>query len=221
MRLLTLFLFLFSLISCDTPMKTRDPGVSAGGSGIIQGGDGNVTDGSDKENEDGEDEGDGDGEEDNMTDVGFEQCNTNYQYFAGSAIGYMALCQSDNVETQFKVKLQNSDFSVGTCFVPVYIQSNGNSFKLGIAECVHNEADKVYDMILTKERSETINGVMVLKANALTPYMQCMSAKVDYLNAYPGCQMDYNCSMAADQYAQAVCSSFVSNYANYYKQISL
>jgi hypothetical protein len=154
------------------------------------------------------------------SESGFETCNLNYQYY-GTSIGSFALCQNSQNESSFKLKMEQTDTNTGTCFVPINIQSGGNSFSLGIAECVHNQANKVYSMTLSKTRAESINGVMVIKSNALNSYMQCMSAKTDYLNAYPGCQYDSNCTQAATNYANSVCTNFVQNYSAYYKQVNL
>lgn len=218
-----LVILLFIITACDTPMKTRDPyGNTIGTTGS----DSSVTDSNtDTSNDDDDSDDDSDDSDDSDDDVtsedGFESCNTNYQYYGGSPIGYFALCQNTDNETKYKLKMKSSDSSVGTCFVPVHIQSNGNSFKLGPAQCVHNEAAKLYNMTLYKERTENINGVMVIKANALNAYMQCMTAKVDYISAYPNCQYSSACLSAANQYANTVCTNFVNSYRNYYKQISL
>ena len=57
---------------------------------------------------------------------------------------------------------------------------------------------------------------MVIKSNALNAYMQCMSAKTDFINAYaPNCIYDANCLQAADNYAASICSQFVTTYKNY------
>lgn len=202
--------------ACDQPTRTRIPSNQTGTSGNTQ----NFTDPAIGD----EDGGGGD----NVTPVnpgeggdqmpGFENCILDYQYFV-SNIGSFALCQNQNQENRFKLKMQNSDLQHGTCFVPVHVQSNNQSFKLGIAECVKNQAGREYNMILTKERGEAINGVMVVKATAINAYMQCMSAKVDFISAYPGCQYDAACMQAADNYANSVCTQFVQVYSNDYKQV--
>lgn len=161
-----------------------------------------------------------DGSTDVTSEAGFENCNLNFQYYK-SSIGSWGLCQSSQNESSFKLKMQLTDANIGTCFVPVNIQSNGNSFSLGIAECVHNQANVVYPMTLSKTRAEAINGVMVIKANALNAYNTCMSAKNTYMNQYANCASYSSCVDAANNYATEVCTNFVSNYAVYYKQISL
>ncbi len=213
-RLFLLFTILFQ-VSCDTPMRTRDPFGKPLSDTTLSQSEEDVDSFLSDENLDDVNS------SDTLNSAGFDTCPSDYQYYAGDQIGYLLLCQSSQEEVSFKMKLKSTDLDIGTCFVPVHIRRDGNSFKLGIAECVHNEAGKLYDMRLTKERSESINGVMVIKANALNPYMQCMSAKVDYMNAYPGCQYNSSCMQAAQNYAYQVCSSFVSHYRNYYKQIRL
>jgi len=221
MKKMYLVVILILTVACDAPQKVRTTYTTTpSSSGTSGNGTDNATDGSNGG-------GTTDGgtttptTPDPTTEAGFENCNINYQFYGGSQIGYFGVCKNSTTETKFKLKMKSTDSTVGTCFVPINIQSNGNSFKLGIAECVHNEADKVYSMTLTKERSETINGIMVLKANALNSYMGCMSAKVDFMKAYPGCEYDYSCMQAAANYANQICTSFVQNYANLYKQISI
>ncbi len=104
--------------------------------------------------------------------------------------------------------------------VPIHIESAGNSYGLGIAECVNNEADKVYSMILRKNRAELINGVMVIKANALNSYNQCLGARASFINSNPGCQNSSTCMNAAQQYMNDICTSFVTNYGSFYKQVN-
>jgi hypothetical protein len=216
--------------ACDQPVRTRVSGsttsTSSGGTsnsgGVCQGGYVTASDGavvcSDNVDSGGTTTPVDDGN--TTTDPGFETCNLNFQYY-GTAIGSFGLCQNTQNESAFKLKMEQTDSNIGTCFVPINIQSGGNSFSLGAAECVHNQANKVYSMTLSKTRAENINGVMVIKSNALNSYMQCMSAKTDYMNAYPGCQYDANCTQAATNYANTVCTNFVQNYSSYYKQINL
>jgi hypothetical protein len=225
MKAINLLFFIFLLQACDTPQRTRNP------YGLELPVSSSETPGEDSKVSDVDSDGAGDDKSDDSTDggvsdtptttTGFEDCNLSFQFF-GNAMGYFGLCQNSEMETKFKLKMAMSDTSVGTCFVPIHIQNTGSSFKLGIAECVHNEANKEYEMTLTKDRGENVNGVMVIKSNALNAYMQCMSAKVDFINAYaPNCAYDSNCLQAADNYAANVCSQFVSTYKNYYKQVPL
>lgn len=157
-----------------------------------------------------------------VVDDGFADCNLGYQYYGGPQIKSFGICQSTLNETVFKVKLAEQDLSVGTCFVPVHIINGGSSFKLGIAECVHNRADQEYDMTLTKERGEPVNGVMVIKAGpAINAYMSCMSAKVDYIRSIPNCQYSQSCVQQADNWANHVCTQFVGTYSTFYSQVNL
>lgn len=156
------------------------------------------------------------------SEPGFENCNLGYQYFGGSQIGSFGLCQSELNQNTFRVRLAQTDTSVGTCFVPLHINSDGSSFKLGIAECVHNQADTIYPMILTTERSEEINGVMVIKAGApVAQFFDCMNARATYFAAVPNCQFNQQCVSQADQFANNICTSFVGNYNTFYSQVNL
>lgn len=153
-------------------------------------------------------------------DQGFSNCNMNYNYSLNS-LGYIGLCQSSLDQRQFKFKMSQTDTTNGTCFVPIHILSNGNSFKLGTAECVHNQADKVYYMTLNKNRSEQINGIMVIRASSLNSYMQCMNAKAYYIANHPGCEYQAQCMYYAEQYAYNTCTQFKNNHYNNYKQLNL
>jgi hypothetical protein len=223
MKKLNLLFFILLLQACDTPQRTRDlygnPVDNLTDDTKVSDVDDSSQDSGDDSQDDGSDDG---GVVDTpTTTTGFEDCNLSLQFF-GNTIGYFGMCKNTEYETKFKVKMALSDTSVGTCFVPIHIQTGGSSYKLGIAECVHNEANKEYEMTLTKDRAEIVNGVMVIKSNALNAYMQCMSAKVDFINAYaPNCAYDASCLQAADSYAANVCSQFVSTYKNYYKQVPL
>ncbi len=185
----------------------------------------------------------------NVTAPGYEHCS-NTTPFNGQSIGMFGLCRHSSDERKFRVKFANGSTS-GTCFVPTHRLNNGTSFKLGIAECVHNQAGFSYYMTLNKEtvaptftntRSEPINSVMVLSANAVNAYMGCMNAKESYLlsarqilgnNRSPACcyqavnsptglrclQTNPNCEQAANSHASTVCSDFVQNYSRQYKQV--
>jgi hypothetical protein len=244
--LLGLTLLSFITTSCDQPQRTRVPTSS------------NYVSGQDTDSEfpssynmgDGE-QGDGIGTGDGNTDTGsgtnsqgeagFQNCDISTQYNGGS-LGSFGLCQHDSDERRFKVKFSQSN-TAGTCFVPVHVQSGGNSFKLGIAECVHNQADNNYYMTLNKEmtppnfsypRAEALNGVMVISASSVNAYMGCMNSKEDFLVATQGCcyqKVPYNgryyclqpnaqCENTANNYANNVCGQFVQNHTNNYRQVS-
>lgn len=203
--------------SCDNPTRTRlqpvadivDPSTNNNVVGT-DGGSGQETPGSTPT------------DPDPTIDDGFQDCNLGYQYYGGSQIGNFGLCQSTLNPSVFKVKLAKADKSLGNCFVPVHIVDGGNSFKLGIAECVHNDAGKTYDMTLTRQRPEALNGVMVIKAgSAINAYMSCMSAKVDYMRSVPNCQYSQQCMIQANNHANYICTQFVGTYSTFYRQVNL
>lgn len=219
MKVLAGVLLFTVFAACDTPQRTRDPFGTA--TTPLDNGPSQVFDQDDDNGGDPQTSDDGINEDpsDPNSDPGFETCDLNFRFFA-SNIGYVGICQSEQSENNFKVKMSMAAANPanGTCFVPIHIQANNTSFKLGIAECVKQDANQVYDMTLTKDRPEEINGVMIVKAYAINAYMQCMSAKVDFMNAYPGCQFDPSCVQAAENYANSVCTQFVNTYPNDYKQ---
>ena len=216
MKIIFLMCTIFIFASCDNPTRTRFEPMDNVDPSLMQG---NPYPPQDSEEEDPPQTG---GTDVSIPEDGFEDCILGYQYYGGPNIGSFGLCQNNMNETRFKIKMANQDLSVGTCFVPVHIVSGGNSYKLGIAECVHNRAGQEYNMILTKERSEPINGVMVIKAGApLNAYMSCMSAKIDYMRSVPNCQYSQQCMYQADQYANQVCTQFVGTFSTFYKQVNL
>lgn len=226
MKKLILICF-FILVACDSPVRTRDPyGTPISTSATTSDDETNTQSDSNSSNgQSNSDNSSSDSSDSSTTDststteTGFESCNLNYTQYIDQ-IGQLALCQSSAEEKKFRVKLANTDKSEGTCFVPVHINSDQSSYPLGTAQCVHQEGGKVYPMTLLKDRSENINGVMVLKANALNGYMQCMSAKSYYINSFSNCIYSQTCLNNANAYAAQVCSNFASVYSGYFKQIS-
>ncbi len=221
---IVLFTFLYMVSACDSPRKTRDPYSSVNGSTITTSGTtDNTTD--DSTSDSATDDTTDSTDDSTTTTTGFENCNLNYQYF-NQYIGNFAICQNSLDDTKFKIKISQNDYTEGTCFVPIRRNTNGTSFKLGIAECVNNEAGKEYTATLSKENQNyKINGVMVLKARALSPYMMCMNAIVDYNNYmanpyYGSNNIDSGCYQSSygnsNTYAQCVCNKFVSYYKLYY-----
>jgi len=220
---ITLFALMILLISnsCDAPQRTRNPyGVPLPASTS------ETEEVNNFSNNDSSQTQDPDGESivpPTTPATGLEDCNLNFQFYGGS-IGYFGMCKNSQQQNKFKVKMAISVYeqSQGTCFVPINIQPNGSSYKLGIAECVTHQANMEYDMTLTTERAEPINGVMVIKYLAVGPYMNCMNAKINFYNsATPNCIYDPSCVNAAENYAASICTQFVSTYSNYYKQVPM
>jgi hypothetical protein len=239
MKILTLFLlFSFILISCDAPVRTRVP-VSDNFEGVVDQGTVDTTTTTNAGNGT-----NGNPPIDNESQVGFEHCPYVDPEFDGGSMGYFGLCQNEDDHRVFKAVFAQSS-TQGNCFIPIHILENGNSFKLGKAECVHNQPDQNYYMTLTKEtvppsysypRPEDVNGVMVIKLESVNAYMGCMNAKEDFLTATNGCcfQRTYNqstgryncvqpnqqCIPAADNYANNICNMFVQNHSNSYRQVN-
>lgn len=252
--LLGLIILSFIAASCDAPVRTRVPTAPSGIQPAIVGYDSvtgepiyatddsastfTTTTGNDGTNNT---TGSTTSTSSGSSEPGFENCDISLQY-SGGDVGYFGLCQHSSDERRFKVTFAQSSTS-GTCFIPVHIQNGGNSFKLGIAQCVHNQANTPYYFTLNKEmtpptfsypRSEKLNGVMVISANSVNSYMGCMNAKEDYYTSTYACcyqQAPYNgrnhclqpnqqCQSAATSYANNVCNSFVQNHSNKYRQVS-
>lgn len=218
MKILILLSTILFLASCDNPTRTRLQPVTADVAFTDDVVDSSVNPVAGS----GTDTDDGKSTNDPTVVNGFEDCNLGYQYYGGPKIGNFGLCQSTEFDSIFKVKLSQTDLVTGVCFVPVHIISGGNSYKIGIAECVRNESGKEYQFILTKQSSEPINGVMVIKAGAPTnEYFNCMSARSTFIAQNPGCQNSQQCMIQADSYANYVCTQFVGTYSTFYSQVNL
>jgi len=237
-----LFIFSFTIISCDAPVRTR---VSSAGTFSNSG---------EQDNPEGFQQGDesvnggngtlSDGNGTLSNQEGFQDCEFLSPQFNGGSIGFFGICQNSNDQRKFKAIFADSS-SQGTCFVPLSIANNGNSFKLGRAECTRNQPDQEYLMTLnkelippnfTQERQESINGVMVIKAESLNSFMGCMNAKEDYFITRQGCcaQKTYNpstarfnclranplCENDANAQANFTCNLFVQNHADNYRQVN-
>lgn len=238
--LLSTFTMAFIFTACDAPVRTRVP--TASDYSVAQTESDSYTEGT------GTTDGSGvvdSGETGNeTTEPGFEDCEYLSPEFNGGSLGNFGLCRHTTDERRYKTVFAQSNYS-GTCFIPVHVQTSGNSFKLGNAECVHNQADTNYYMTLTKElvapyfsysRPEAINGVMVIQASSLNSYMGCMNSKEDYLIGTTGCclQRVYNqstgrysctsinsqCESAANNYANNICALFKQNHGNNYRQVT-
>ncbi len=222
MKTIVIILSLFFYMACDGPQRTRNPygNIASQDSFNFSDNPSNQSPGdNNSDDSSNDDSSDDNNDNSNNTTTGFEDCSLSYKYYERQ-IGYFGLCQSTKDETRFKLKMANTDTSVGTCFVPIHILSNNTSFNLGIAECVHNEGNKVYEMTLAKNRSEPTNGVMVLKYSTLNNYMACMSAKSHFMNnIIYDTQCYYNSQGNPNTYANCLCSKFASNYKGSYLQI--
>jgi hypothetical protein len=238
-QLLGLLTLSMIISACDAPVRTRVPttgsfssgGVTQGQPGYVDPGTGSNTTGTTT------------GSQGNnvIQEPGFENCDLSLS-FSGGSLGYFGLCKHTSDERRYKAVFAQSN-TAGTCFVPVHKQSSGSSYKLGIAECVHNQANTNYYMTLNKEmmpptfsypRPEAINAVMVIKASSVNAYMGCMNAKNDFFVGTQGCcyqsvpfqgrihcvNPNPQCEAPANNYANTVCSTFVQNHSNHYRQVS-
>lgn len=241
--LLNLFILSFITLACDQPVKTRVPSATNYQSGTNNFN--NTGQGIVQEEESGTDVNTGSGSNNGSnTEVEFDHCPYLSPEHNGGALGNFGLCQGANDERRFKTIFSQANTN-GTCFVPIHILSNGNSFKLGRAECVHNKANTNYYMTLYKEkvapyftyaRPEAVNGVMVIGASSLNSYMGCMNGKEDYYIGTQGCcySRRYNsstnryscvsanpqCENAANNYATNICQLFVQNHSSNYRQVN-
>lgn len=205
---------LLALSACDVPQRTRYP--SSPEIPITSAVDNDNAQNPPSENGDTGEESGNDGSSQNYG-PGFSECNLGHRYNGGT-IGNFGICQSELDKRKLKASFAESDISDGTCFVAMHMQ-NGKSFQLGIPECVHNQKDSIYNVPLTVTRPEPINAVMVLKYSATGAFQACMSAKTNFMNGYINYTYSSSCRVSPDAYANCVCSTFVNNYGDAYKQV--
>ena len=162
------------------------------------------------------------------SEPGYENCNLGYSFYGGT-LGYFGICQQSNNERGFKFKFQNqytcqggSNMSTncGTCIIPMHMLSNGTSYKLGPAQCVHQNAGQTYYGTFSKVGTEAINAAIVIHRYSLDSFTQCMNAKSNYLSQCYGGAYNQQCLQGAESYATQVCTSFTQQHSNYYKQVS-
>ena len=164
---------------------------------------------------------------------GFESCNTNADKFH-AGIGNISICQSTTNELHIRMGFTTTDQSDGTCLVPLYKDSAGNSVYLGSAQCTKHNAGQISYGYVQKTRSGytnyPVNGVMVLKYSGTTAFFQCMQAyDINYQSCKVStCQAAYganaqlyaqcmnslltSCDNAAKQYMANVCTAFRNSY---------
>ena len=221
-----LALILVSLAGCDGPTRIRSPTTSASlrtgtpTSGTTSSG---TTGGTDTTTTTGTTTG-----TTTTLPAGFESCNTNASYY-NATIGYVSLCQSATNELSFRVGYTVTDQSDGTCIVPMFKDTSGNSTYLGSAQCTKHNANQVVYGNVSKNRtghsSYPVNSVMVLKYSGTTAFNQCMQA---YDIKYAACRASacapysynatlYNqclinasatCDSEAKKYMTSACNSF-------------
>jgi hypothetical protein len=144
-----------------------------------------------------------------------------------AGLGNVDVCEDSANEVSFKLGFSTTDQSDGTCIVPMYKDTAGNSTYLGTAQCTkHNQGQIVYGNV-SKNRSGyagyQINSVMVLKYSGTSAFYQCMNA---YGVSFQSCMGAYGnnsfyqsyCDTQAKNYMTGLCNTFKSNYP--YSQVS-
>ncbi len=144
-----------------------------------------------------------------------------------AGLGNVDVCQDAANEVRFKLGFNTTDQSDGTCIVPMYKDTAGNSTYLGTAQCTkHNQGQIVFGNV-SKDRSGysgyQINSVMVVKYSGTSAFYQCMNA---YGVSFQSCMGSYGnnpfyqsyCDTQARNYMTGLCNTFKSNYP--YAQVS-
>lgn len=226
-----LSIFIIAATSCDVPQRNRY--INTGNSGIENSGDGdniedNPTSSFTTTPDENSIESDSSSTSSETNEPGYEDCNLGYSFYGGS-LGYFGICQQSTNERGFKFKFQNqyscqngSNMSTncGTCIVPMHMLSNGTSYMVGSAQCVHQNANQTYYGTFSKTSTEAINAAIVIHRSSLDSFIQCMNAKSDYLSQCYGGAYNQQCVVAADSYATQVCTSFTQQHSSNYNQIS-
>jgi hypothetical protein len=151
---------------------------------------------------------------------GFEFCNLQSPHYIVDT-GNFSLCQSEASETQFVLKVNASDYSQGTCIIPMNTNPQGVSVYLGPAQCSYHSKNQILRGTLYKTRAgyetRAINSVMVMKRTTLNSFLNCMEAVTNftYKNC-PNCpnncssQSWYQCLNSAQAQMSQMCNYFES-----------
>lgn len=138
-----------------------------------------------------------------------------------SGLGSVDVCQDSANEVMFRLGFNTTDQSDGTCVVPMFRDSSGNSLYLGNAQCTKHNQGQVVTGQLDKNRQGyagyQINSVMVLKYSGTNAFFQCMNA---YGSQYNGCMSSFGgnpfyqsyCQSQAQTYMTTICNTFKSSY---------
>lgn len=146
-------------------------------------------------------------------------------YHAG--LGNVDVCEDAANEVLFKLGFSTTDQSDGTCIIPMYKDTAGNSTYLGTAQCTKHNQGQIVTGSVSKNRNGyagyQINSVMVLKYSGTNAFYQCMNA---YGVQFQTCMGAYGnnsfyqsyCDTQAKNYMTSLCNTFKSNYP--YAQVS-
>jgi hypothetical protein len=200
-------LALLGLMSCDVPKRMRESNLgtlnnsnnletpNAGNAGTING---NNTPASSSE---------------------YSQCTSTYNGYAPT-IGQIGVCQSSTNELNVKLTFSVTDNSDGTCIVPMYRDTSGNSTYTGRAQCTKHTANQVIYGVLVKDRSGyqqyPLNNIMVLKYSSLNAFFNCMNAYSQYGQSCAqtrGCNAMANNPVGQSQ-CMSMCATEATNYMN-------
>jgi len=240
MKLTSLYLVaLFTLVACDGPTRIRPsavtgnnvvvPTTTAGATTTVSTSGGTTL----VATTTGSSTGSTTGTTNGTVTAGFESCNTTADKFH-AGIGNISICQSSSNELHFRMGFTVTDQTDGTCLVPLYKDTAGNSVYLGSAQCTKHNASQISYGYLQKTRSGytgyPVNGVMVIKYSGTSAFFQCMQAyDINYNSCKVStCQAAYgnnaslyaqcmnslitSCDTNAKTYMANVCTAFKNSY---------
>lgn len=177
-----LILLLFTMLACNPPATKRsfrdvsnqltDNNAIVDGSGANSGNDFGSSNGNGSDDDDFNNSG-------VSNEPGFSNCDFNL-YKSEATLGQVSVCQSSIDPSTVKVKFSKQDYSQRSCLIPMHKLGNGNSFYLGVAQCMHHSAGQVLSGNLVKNRQGytqyAINNAIVLKQGSLNAFYSCMDA---------------------------------------------
>jgi hypothetical protein len=181
-------LLIFLAIGCDAPTATRQFGEIK-----AQDGDGLVN----KTTTSGATDGGNNGDDDDPIDdldlgPGFENCNINpeFPYFNGA----VSICLNSNhanlVSKEVKMMFSETDVINGSCIIFMKNQPDGGQKYVSNPSCVLHTADLLYGGTIstlpfyqngTYVNETVVNGVMVMKPQALGAFQSCSDAADNYI----------------------------------------
>ena len=224
-KLLLLIGLLGLMASCDSPQRTRAPGVWINGNSLENPYDKSgpiypvTTTGSTSGVTSGTNSGT------NTGAPGFETCGQKAQSH-NIDVGHFTICQSTLDETQFKFVPTLTSSSSRVCLIPTYKDSTGSSTYIGQPQCTYTTSNQVVEGKLYKNRTGfstyPINGVIIMKEPLLPEYIACMQAYSNWPASQQcpyGARTSSSCDLMAKNYMAQVCNTFKSKYSNSYSDI--
>lgn len=150
------------------------------------------------------------------TQNGFENCDITQKYYA-STFGHFGLCQSSSDETVVKIKPSLTMTDSRVCLLPLWRNSSGASYPIGMPQCLYPKANEEMLGKLYKDsayQNNALNSILVIRESLLPNYYSCVNAYTNFIKSNCAAMQTLSCQQAAQQYQSQTCNNFVTTYQN-------